>query len=124
MDTSIIGLIVIAVVSVALLASALAWMMLIKRRPDPDTDPATVRERRNRERVHVKEQEALGDPTFGQDYRAAGAEPGAAHTADLPNHDGGQRTEAPLTSGDHPNGLRDVVDAMSDVAGPANPPRA
>jgi hypothetical protein len=98
MDTSIIGLIVIAAVSVALLATALAWMMLIKRRPDRDANPATIHDHRKRERAHVKEQEALGDPTFAQGHRAARAEPDAAHTAGLPNQDGGRRTEVPMTS--------------------------
>jgi hypothetical protein len=64
MDTSIIGLIVIAVVSVALLATALAWMMLTKRRRDRHVDPITIREHRKHEAVRVKEREVLGDPTF------------------------------------------------------------
>jgi hypothetical protein len=54
MDTSIIGSIVIAVVRVALLATALAWISLIKRRQDSGDDPTTNRERRTRKKPMSK----------------------------------------------------------------------
>jgi hypothetical protein len=118
MDTSIIGLIVIAAVGVVLLLAAIAWMMLIKPhqyRRDPDM----IREDAGREALAVRRQEALDDQLFADGRRAAraDADADAAHAVRVRRRLDGDRVGA-HTSRHDLNGHRDVADAMSDRPDP------
>ena len=121
MDTSIIGLIVIAAVGVALLVAAIGWMVLTKPREDsPDLDP--IVEDAGREALSVREQEAQADQIFADGRRAARADADSAHAVRLGQQLHGYRTEAPTSRPDHDR-HRDVADVMADHPDPRHDER-
>jgi hypothetical protein len=114
-DTSIIGLIVIAAIAAVLVVAVIAWVVLTKRHQDRH-DADTIGEDARRETLTVRQQEALADETFAKGRRAAQAEAeaDAAHALRLQRQLGGNRVEAP-TSHQHLNGQRDIADVMSPL---------
>jgi hypothetical protein len=117
MDTSIIGLIVIAVVGVVLLVAAMTWMLLTKPQQDR-RDPDTIGEDAGGEALTVRKQEALAGRIFADGRRAARADvDDAAHVIRLHQHLDGHRTETPTARRDL-DVYRDIADVVSDRPDP------
>ncbi|GAB7068496.1 hypothetical protein H7J06_30370 [Mycobacterium hodleri] len=73
MDTSIIGLIVIAAVGVVLLVATIGWIILAKT-GQGSRDPDTIREESSEEARTLRKQMALADQIFADGRRAARAD--------------------------------------------------
>jgi hypothetical protein len=88
MDTSIIGLIVIATIAAVLLVAVIAWVLLTKRHQDRH-DADVIGEDARRETLTVRQPEALADQTFASHHHLNGQRdvadvmsplPGTRHT--------------------------------------------